>query len=71
MNNVIEHVFHGAKPLRQYVDRWSILIDEQYDPIEDTKRNTWGVLELAGNKPMLQHKIDRYFRQRNEDANTV
>ncbi len=70
VDGVIEHSFHGSKPRRQYVDRWSILIDEQYDPIDDTKRNTWGVLELAGNKPRLQHRIDQYFRQRNEDANT-
>jgi hypothetical protein len=71
VNGVIEHAFHGAKPLRQYADRWNILIDEEYDPVEDTKRNTWGVLELAGNKPRLQHRIDRYFRQRNEDSTTL
>jgi hypothetical protein len=35
------------------------------------KRNTYGVLELAGNKPQLRHDIDCYFRARDEDSNTL
>jgi len=31
----------------------------------------WGVLELAGNKPELRRDLDAYFRQRDEDANTL
>jgi hypothetical protein len=66
----IEHTFHGAKGKRAYVDRWKILIENNFDPVIDLKRNTYGVIELAGNKPQLRHDIDRYFRSRNEDANT-
>lgn len=67
----IEHHFHGRKEDRKYVDRWQIIKDHQFDPYADTKRNIHGLIELAGNKPMLAHDIDRYFRQRNEDMNCL
>jgi hypothetical protein len=67
----IEHMFHGAKDLRKYVDRWSILIKNNFDPATDLKRNTFGVLELAGNKPELRRDMDSYFRNRNEDSNSI
>jgi hypothetical protein len=67
----IEHSWHGAKERRKYVDRWSVLIDSQFDPERDTKRNSFGVVELAGNKPLLRRKIDEYFRTRDEDATTL
>jgi hypothetical protein len=66
----IEHFWHGPKVKRAYVDRWKILIDNHFDPTTDLKKNTYGVVELASNKPQLRHDIDRYFRSRNEDANT-
>ena len=67
----IEHRWHGQKALRAYVDRWQILINNKFDPSTDLKKNTYGVVELASNKPELRLDIDRYFRSRNEDANTV
>ena len=67
----IEHRWHGSKDLRRYIDRWSILLKHAFDPIEDLKRNTSGLLELAGNKPAFHRDIDAYFRQRNEDAVTL
>ena len=67
----IEHRWHGSKNLRKYVDRWSILLKHDFDPVEDLKRNTSGILELAGNKPAFHRDIDAYFRQRNEDAVTL
>lgn len=67
----IEHGFHGSKEKRAYVDRWSILANNQFDPSTDLKRNVWGVLELAGNKPKLRRDIDAYYRSRDEDANTL
>lgn len=65
----IEHSWHGSKDGRKYKKRWSIIIDNQFDPQTDLKRNVWGVLELAGNKPRLRHELDRYFRERHEDSN--
>lgn len=67
----IEHGWHGAKAKRAYVDRWTVLTRNRFDPDTDLMRNTWGVFELAGNKPRLRHEIDRYFRSRSEDANTI
>lgn len=67
----IEHQWHGRKEDRKYVDRWSIIIKHAFDPIYDLKRNSHRVLELAGNKPDLTRDVDAYFRQRNEDANTL
>lgn len=67
----IEHGWHGSKDKRAYVDRWSIITRNAFDPSTDLMRNTWGVLELAGNKPKLRDDIDRYFRSRCEDANSM
>jgi hypothetical protein len=67
----IEHAFHGAKPKRQYLERWDMFLRHCFDPDTDLKRNTFGVNELAGNKPELRRELDLYFRQRDEDANTL
>ncbi len=67
----IEHSWHGRKQDRGYVNRWDILKRHGFNPDTDLKKNTYGVIELAGNKPMLSHDIDKYFRQRNEDSNTL
>lgn len=67
----IEHGWHGDKSRRFYIDRWGILGRNAYDPETDIKRNTSGVLELAGNKPQLKRDLWTYFRARNEDANAM
>jgi hypothetical protein len=67
----IEHFWHGAKERRAYVDRWTVLTTNEFDPYNDLKRNSFGVLELAGNKPQLRRDMDAYFRSRNEDATTL
>jgi hypothetical protein len=65
----IEHRFHGQKRNRQYWDRWQMFLRHGFDPLVDLKRNTWGVLEFAGNKPGLEHEWDQYLRMRWEDDN--
>lgn len=67
----IEHGWHGAKQKRSYTSRWDILLRNAFDPTADLKRNVWGVLELAGNKPQLRRDIDAYFRSRDEDSNAL
>lgn len=71
LHNTIEHQWHGRKKSRAYIGRWDIIKKHAFDPDLDLKWNTHGVVELAGNKPDLMHDIDRYFRQRSEDANVV
>jgi hypothetical protein len=64
----ISHFFHGAKADRKYVERWSVIADHKYSPIRDIRRNSHGVLELAGNKPQMRDDLRKYFRQRREDS---
>ncbi len=67
----IEHRWHGKKALRNYVSRWEVLVKNRFDPYQDLKRNTFGVIELAGNKPQLQRDIELYFLERSEDDNCL
>jgi hypothetical protein len=66
---IVEHRFHGSKGNRQYWGRWEMFLRHQFDPMTDLKRNSWGVLEFAGNKPGLEHEWDQYLRMRWEDDN--
>lgn len=67
----IEHHWHGRKGDRKYVDRWQIIERHKFDPDRDLKWNSHGVIELSGSKPMLARDLEKYFRNRNEDANTI
>jgi hypothetical protein len=67
----IEHSFHGSKSRRRYVERWEILRTNAFDPRTDLQTNEYGVTELAGNKPRLRMDIERYFSERDEDANSL
>lgn len=62
------HHFHGWKADRGYHDRWQILVNNQYDPHIDVRKNWQGILHLSDNKPRLRDDLRRYFRARNEDA---
>ncbi|HEY1927605.1 MAG TPA: hypothetical protein VGG92_09080, partial [Caulobacteraceae bacterium] len=64
----IVHGFHGWKPDRNYVGRWSILTDNAYDPETDVVKDSQGMLRLTAAKPALRDGLRRYFRQRFEDA---
>jgi hypothetical protein len=67
----LEHLFHGRKSDRGYLTRWDLFVRHEFDPHEDLKRNSHGVLELATNKPELRHDFDLYLHSRNENANTL
>lgn len=67
----IEHSWHGSKASRRYIERWSVLAKHAFDPATDLIRNVWGVFELSGDKPGLRRDIDLYFRQRDEDSNSL
>jgi hypothetical protein len=68
---IIEHRFHGSKQRRGYLDRWDLFVRHGFDPDTDLKRNSWGVLEWAGNKPELEREWDLYLRSRREDDNCL
>lgn len=67
----IEHSFHGGKAKRGYISRWGMFLEHGFDPSTDLKRNSYGVIEFAGNKPALERDFDRYLRSREEDGNLV
>jgi hypothetical protein len=65
------HHWHGKKKDRRYHDRWRVLIDNQFDPNTDLKRNDQGVLELVvitSRQIKLREDIRKYMRARNEDS---
>jgi hypothetical protein len=70
-HGAIEHPFHGRKADRGYESRWDMFLKQGFDPLTDLKRNTFGVIEFAGNKPDLERAFDRYLRAREEDVNTL
>jgi hypothetical protein len=71
VRGTLEHMFHGRKPDRGYQSRWQMFVKNGFDPLEDLKRNSHGVLEFAGNKPELRHDFDLYLQSRNEDINSL
>jgi hypothetical protein len=66
------HMFHGKKKDRRYWDRWQILINNDYRPNIDLKRNSYGVYQLHDDMTLrsvrLRDEIRAYFRQRNENS---
>jgi hypothetical protein len=67
----IKHFWHGPKVNRKYNERWEILQSNGYDPDLDLKRNAYGVFELTGRSIKLRDDLRDYFRQRNDDQNTL
>jgi hypothetical protein len=68
----IVHYWHGKKKDRRYHDRWKILVNHQYDPDMDLKRDSQGIYQLAdhGDVRSIKFRDDLrgYFRSRNEDS---
>ncbi len=63
----IEHGFHGPKARRRYRERWQILIDNNFEPSNDLRYNSAGLIKLHG-KPHLAEEIREYMRCRHEDS---
>lgn len=68
VDGVLNHHWHGRKADRFYGDRWRILVDNEFDPDVDLKRDAQGLYLLAGNKIRLRDDLRSYFRARNEDS---
>ncbi|ATZ80695.1 hypothetical protein BMW23_0649 [Bodo saltans virus] len=65
---IIKHYFHGSKKNRKYTERWMILVENQYDPIEHITKNEDGLLIPTDKCPQkLLDDILNYFFERNED----
>uniref|UniRef100_A0A6C0LF41 Glycosyltransferase n=1 Tax=viral metagenome TaxID=1070528 RepID=A0A6C0LF41_9ZZZZ len=65
---VIRHYYHGSKKNRKYSERWKILVEHQFSPIKDIKRNKQGILVPTETfSDALKKDILQYFLERNED----
>jgi hypothetical protein len=71
VSGLIHHSWHGRKGDRKYVERWSILVDNKYDPATDLQKDPNGLLRLTKRSPKLRDQVREYFAQRNDDANTL
>jgi hypothetical protein len=69
------HYWHGSKKHRGYRTRDQILVDNEYDPMFDLKRDSQGLYQLSDQHTdrslRLRDEIRKYFRQRNEDGTDV
>ena len=72
---VIKHHFHGSKKNRKYTERWQILVNHVYDPLEHlniekniSNNKITNVLIPSSSCPKeLISDIYNYFAERNED----
>ena len=74
VSNTIRHLWHGRKADRGYASRWKILVEHQFDPETDLRRDVSGLWALIGESARqrsLRDDIRRYFRARREDASTA
>lgn len=67
VQGLIKHFHHGPKKRRQYRERWSMFVDNKFDPIKDLMKDSQGVLKLI-NQPKLEHEIHCYNLSRHEDS---
>jgi hypothetical protein len=62
------HYYHGSLDNRKYVDRWKIIIHNNYNPYTFIKKNNCGMYEATIHFPeLLKEQIIQYFVERNED----
>ena len=71
MSGLINHSWHGKKGNRRYDDRWRLLVETQYDPISDLKKDVQGLNQLNDNGDpkflALRDGLRRYATLRDED----
>jgi len=71
VDGLIHHHWHGAKQDRGYIKRWTVLIDNEYDPNLDLFKDIHGLLHLTNRNPKLQFDLRTYMRSRNDDRNVL
>lgn len=72
VSGTIIHSWHGKKVDRRYADRWQILVKNKFNPFEDVKYNSYGILQFHDDGSerflRLRDEIRAYFRCRHEDS---
>ena len=62
------HFWHGSRKNRRYSERNDILLKNEYNPLTDIKKNSYGLVVLNNNKINLIKQLQHYFKNRNEDS---
>jgi hypothetical protein len=68
MPGSIYHFWHGKKKDRKYVERWEIILNHNFDPELDIKRDWQGLYQFSHNGTRMRNDIRKYFMVRNEDS---
>ena len=66
VNLNIFHLWHGDSATRNYINRWSILFDNNYDPLNDITVNPLGLLEFTEVGKRLAEPIEKYMISRKD-----
>ncbi len=68
-DGTILHYWHGPMWARYYELKWSIVINNKYDPALHIQHSSQGVLEWTHLvSPQFRDDVRSYLRARNEDA---
>jgi hypothetical protein len=68
VDGLVTHHWHGKLVNRFYLDRWKLLYQHQFDPINDLYRDSQGLWQITATKPRLRDDLRAYFRARQEDS---
>jgi hypothetical protein len=75
VEGLVLHHWHGSKKNRRYFDRWKILVENQFNPSADLKRDAQGLYQLVDHGDIrsirLRDQAREYFAERDEDSTSV
>ena len=71
MPGLITHRWHGKKLDRKYNERWRVLVNANFDPVVDLKRDTQGLWTLTPRSLALRDGLRMYAAARNEDGGEI
>jgi hypothetical protein len=64
----LNHFWHGQFKNRRYVERWDILIRNNFDPFTALVADKNGLLHLAPGQAALRRDLQNYLSGRDEDS---
>lgn len=71
VDGTILHHWHGDLKHRRYKERWQILVEHKYSPLEDIYKDPLGLWQLNESGRRLEQDIRDYFAERKEDDKTI
>ena len=61
------HLWHGSVLHRNYISRYRLLVENDFCPKNDIRKDRQGLWKWCSNKPLLHQGVTKYFHLRNED----